>query len=594
MKDGTTYHAFRLVHNVRYGAKVKQETLLHLGSQFPVKESDWPLLCRRIDELLQGQVSLLPPLPKPLEDQAEAIVGQLFAKQAERLRQAKLAQGEPLDPRWHTVDVASTRMSMVRSVGVEHVSLWALNQLGIPKLLRGLGMTPKTQHAALGAIVGRLAKPASERATYAWLCNESGLGEFLGGSFRRMSLMHLYRASDQLVKHRDAIESQVFTEAMSLFGLGCTVTLLDLTNTYLAGSGSAQSLAKRGRSKEKRNDRPLITLALVLDGSGFVRRSKIYAGNTAEPETLQTMLQEADAPNEAIVIMDRGIATAENVQWLRQAKYRYLVMSRERARVFDPADRQVTELDNGVELYEVRDSEEVRVYCRSSQRIKKEQAMVARRRAKFEAQLTQLDQGLSRPKTTKKLSRIWERIGRFKKSSGGIGQHYDIEVIADEKQEKAVQVKWRARPKANSMWTDPGTYSLRTNVMEFSTAQLWQTYIMLTDLEAVFRSLKSELGLRPIFHQTDQRTQGHLFITVLAYQVVQVVRTYLRQQGISWSWTTIRNVLSSQRRATIHQTRNDHVALHTRLTSDPDADQREIYEALKIDPRPLETEITTI
>ena len=309
---------------------------------------------------------------------------------------------------------------------------------------------------------------------------------------------------------------------------------------------------------------------------------------------IQTMLQEADAPKEAIVIMDRGIATAENVQWLRQAKYRYLVMSRERARVFDPADQEVTELDNGVELYEVRDSEEVRVYCRSSQRIKKEQAMVARRRAKFEAQLTQLDQGLSRPKTTKKLSRIWERIGRFKKSSGGIGQHYDIEVIADEKQEKAVQVKWRARPKANSMWTDPGTYSLRTNVMELSTAQLWQTYIMLTDLEAVFRSLKSELGLRPIFHQTDQRTQGHLFITVLAYQVVQVVRTYLRQQGISWSWTTIRNVLSSQRRATIHQTRNDHVAVHTRLTSDPDADQREIYEALKIDPRPLETEITTI
>ena len=594
MKDGTTYHAFRLVHNVRYGAKVKQETLLHLGSRFPVKESDWPLLCRRIDELLQGQVSLLPPLPKPLEDRAEAIVAQLFDKRAERLRQAKLAQGEPPDPSWHTVDVASTRMSTVRSVGVEHVSLWALNQLGIPKLLRGLEMSSKTQHATLGAIVGRLAKPASERATYTWLCNESGLGEFLGGSFQRMSLMHLYRASDQLIKHRDAIESHVFTEALSLFGSACTVTLFDLTNTYLAGSGSAQSLAKHGHSKEKRDDRPLITLALVLDGSGFVRRSKIYAGNIAEPKTLQTMLQEAEAPKDAIVIMDRGIATAKNVQWLQDAKYRYLVVSRERARVFDPADREVTELENGVELYEVRDSEEVRVYCRSGQRIKKEQAMVERRRAKFEAKLTQLDQGLSRPKTTKKLSRIWERIGRFKEDSGGVGQHYDIEVVADEKQEKAVQVKWSARPKVNSMWTDPGTYSLRTNVMELSTAQLWQTYIMLTDLEAVFRSLKSELGLRPIFHQTDRRTQGHLFITVLAYQVVQVVRTYLRQQGISWSWTTIRNVLSSQRRATIHQTRNDNAAVHTRLTSDPDADQRRIYEALKIDPRPLETEITTI
>ena len=136
-------------------------------------------------------------------------------------------------------------------------------------------------------IVGRLAKPASERATYTWLCNESGLGECLGGSFQRISLMHLYRASDQLIKHRDAIESRVFTKAMSLFGLGVTVALFDLTNTYLAGSGSAQSLAKHGRSKEKRNDRSLITLALVLDGSGFVQCLKIYAGNVAKQETLQ-------------------------------------------------------------------------------------------------------------------------------------------------------------------------------------------------------------------------------------------------------------------------------------------------------------------
>ena len=211
-------------------------------------------------------------MPKPLEDRAEAIVAQLFDKRAERRRQAKLAQGEPPDPSWHTVDVASTRMNTARSV--EHVSLWALNQLGIPKRLRGLGMSSKT-------------KPASERATYTWLCNESGLGECLGGSFQRISLMHLYRVSDQLIKHRDAIESRVFTKAMSLFGLGVTVALFDLTNTYLAGSGSAQSLAKHGRSKEKRNDRSLITLALVLDGSGFVQCLKIYAGNVAKQETLQ-------------------------------------------------------------------------------------------------------------------------------------------------------------------------------------------------------------------------------------------------------------------------------------------------------------------
>ena len=218
-------------------------------------------------------------------------------------------------------------MRYPRSVGVEHVALWALEQLGIPKLLRTLNFTPKSQHAALGSIVGRMAKPASERATYQWLCTESGLGEFLGGSFERMSAMQLYRASDQLMKHRDQIEDHVFQEAMTLFNLERTVTLFDLTNTYLEGDAEQISLAKHGHSKEKRRDCRLITLALVLDGSGFVRRSRLYAGNICEAKTLQDLLTELNAPKEAIVVMDRGIATEANVQWLREQKYKYVVVS---------------------------------------------------------------------------------------------------------------------------------------------------------------------------------------------------------------------------------------------------------------------------
>lgn len=590
LKDGTTYHTFRLVHNIRSLDRVKQETLLNLGSTFSVPASDWGTLCLRIEELLSGQASLMPALSKDLEAHAAVIVEQLLSKQALRLRTARLAR--PLDSVWHLVDVASTSLREVRSVGVEHVGLWALRQLAIPSLLAQLGCTLKTQHAILGAIVGRLAKPGSERATYAWLCQESGLGEFLGGSYSRMSLMHLYRASDQLVTHRNEIESKVFRQAMSLFGLECTVTLFDLTNTYLEGSATAQTRAKHGVSKEKRSDCRLITLALVLDGSGFVRRSKIYAGNVAEPTTLSEMLTEVDAPKGAIVVMDRGIASEQNVTWLGESGYRYLVVSREQARVFDPQDRTVTELKEELELYEVRDTEQVRVYCRSQKRKQKEEAMVARYRAEFEAQLQQLNQGLSRPKTWKKLHLVHQRLGRIQKSSRGIWQHYEIDVVADPKGINAVEVKWTPRPQPNSMWTHPGTYCLKTNVMDLTAAQLWQTYIMLTDLEAVFRSLKSELGLRPIFHQTDQRTEGHLFITVLAYQAVQVVRMALRRKGITWSWNTIRNILSAQRRATTTQTLKEGGAVHTRVTSDPEADQREIYQALGINPRPLETEIT--
>lgn len=249
----------------------------------------------------------------------------------------------------------------------------------------------------------------------------------------------------------------------------------------------------------------MITLALVLDGSGFVRRSKIYAGNVTEATTLSEELTEVDAPKEAIVVIGRGIASEQNVTWLHESGYRYLVVSREQARVFDPQDRTVTTLKKELELYEVRDTEQVRVYCRSRKRKQKEEAMVARYRTEFEAQLQQLNQGLSRPNTWKKLHLVHQRLGRIQKSSRGIWRHYEIEVVADPKGINAVEVKWKPRPRPNSMWTHPGTYCLRTNVMDLTTAQLWQTYIMLTDLEAVFRSPKSELGFRPIFHQTDQR-----------------------------------------------------------------------------------------
>ena len=209
------------------------------------------------------------------------------------------------------------------------------------------------------------------------------------------------------------------------------------------------------------------------------------------------------------------------------------------------------------------------------------------------SKLRALNEGLSQPRTWKQLDRVQERIGRIKEDSDGIGQHYEIEVIVDKSGQKAVEVKWKAQPKQNSMWTHPGTYILRSNVEEFTTEQFWRTFVLLTDLEAVFRSLKSELGLRPIFHQTDRRAEGHLLITVLAYQVVQVVRTCLRQKSITWCWDTIRNHLSPQRRATYTQALKQGGAVHVRVTSEPEFYQREIYEALEIDSRPLSPVITT-
>ena len=393
-RSGEHYFTFRLVRSVRSGSKVRQRTLLNLGRHFDVAPCDWPSLCRRIDELLAGQLPLPPDCPPALESHAQRITAALLAR--ERIGAASSPAGQRHD--FQHVDVDSLELLRPRSVGVEHVGLWAMNQLALPAVLEHLGIGASLRAAALGSVIARMARPGSERATRRWLRERSALGELLGVDFATMGPMRLYRASDALMAHREAIERHLFDRAMHLFDLHPTVTLYDLTNTYFEGEAGLQPKARRGHSKDKRTDRPLLTLGLVLDASGFVRRSQVFAGNVREHHTLAEMLDALHAPRSALVVMDRGIATSERVRWLREHRYRYLVVSRERTRHFDAeaALSLETASHHRVHLHKVvsDDGQEVRLYCFSEQRAAKERAIVERFASRFEAALTQLCDGL--------------------------------------------------------------------------------------------------------------------------------------------------------------------------------------------------------
>ena len=535
-EDGKSYFSHRLVHAERLGSSVRQRTLLNLGRHFDIPQADWPLLCARINDALSGQAPLVADCPPAVEEEAQRIAAQLIARGAA----APTAGPTDVQP----VDVDSLRLVRPRSVGVEQVGLWALEQLDLPALLTRLGVNGALRSAATGAIVGRLAAPASERATHRWLQERSGLGELLGVDFETVGAMQLYRASDVLVKHREEIEEHLFDRAMGLFDLQPTVTLYDLTNTYFEGEASDQPQAQRGHSKEKRSDCPLLTLGLMLDASGFVRRSKVFAGNVREHRTLAGMLEALEAPVGALVVMDRGVATDACVTWLRDNGYRYLVVSRERHRRFD-ADAAVslqTQSDQTVHMHKVvsTDPDEVRLYCYSEERANKERGIVERFAARFETALTKLNDGLARPRAHKRLDQVWQRIGRLKAKHSRVASHYQISVTANEAGDQAVAVTWTRRPQDGSMVTHPGVYCLRSSETDWDEDALWRTYTTLTDVEAVFRSLKSELGLRPIYHRKPARADGHLFITVIAYQLVQVIRTRLRAHGEHAKWTTSR------------------------------------------------------
>ena len=583
-QDGKPYFSHRLVHSERVGDAVRQRTLLNLGRHFDIPQAQWPQLCARIDDILAGQAPLVADCPHAVEHEAQRIAGQLVVRGA----QASGAAAGPTDVQ--PLDVDSLRLVRPRSVGVEQLGLWALEQLGLPALLADLGVNGALRAAAAGVIVGRLAHPASERATHRWLQERSGLGELLGVDFETVGAMQLYRASDALVKHREAIEAHLFDRAMGLFDLQPTVTLYDLTNTYFEGEAGEQPQAQRGHSKEKRSDCPLLTLGLMLDASGFVRRSKVFAGNVREQRTLAGMLEALEAPPGALVVMDRGVATEACVQWLRDHDYRYLVVSRERHRQFD-AEAAVslrTRSNQTVHMHKVvsTDPDEVRLYCYSEERAEKERGIVERFATRFETALTELHEGLARPRAHKRLDQVWQRIGRLKTKHSRVASHYQIAVTADETGEKAVAVTWTRRPRDGSMATHPGVYCLRSSETAWDEDALWRTYTTLTDVEAVFRSLKSELGLRPIYHHKPRRADGHLFITVIAYQLVQVIRTRLRGHGNPASWTTLRRILDGQQRVTATFRRPDGRALHVRTATQAEPGQRDIYEALGVDPHP--------
>lgn len=587
---GETYTTHRLVESRRVGGKVRQITLLNLGRHFALPKERWPDLCARLDQLLSAQSPLVAlAVPEAVERLAQRYAAQLVAGSPQPVPAA--ADGEiAASPVFAEVDPDSLQLIQPRSVGVEHAALSAIEALAFEPLLAELGINGVMRTTIIASVIARMAAPGSELASHRWLTGTSALGELLDADLAGMPLSRLYRASDLLLRHRERIEATLFSRVETLLGLAPTVTLYDLTNTYFEGAAAGNPKAARGHSKEKRTDCPLLTLGLVCDGSGFIRRSQVFAGNAVEWRTLAEMLAGLGAPAGALVVMDRGIATAANLAWLGERGYRYLVVSRETGRHFDAERAESLESAGGETIRLCRevsaDGREVRLYCHSPGREQKEIGISQRFCERFEAGLAKLEAGLSKPRGEKRPDRLQERIGRLKAASRGAGQHYTVTLETDSDGKRVTAIRWEKTPVAGTMLTDPGIYCLKSNELTWDAERLWRTYVTLTDLEAVFRSLKGELGLRPIFHSKEERSDGHLFISVLAYQFVQFIRSRLQAQGIQTSWAGLREILSVQRRVTATFVQRDGRTLHVRKSTHPEPDLQRLYQALGIDALP--------
>lgn len=367
-QSGETYKSFRLVETERVNGKVKQRTLINLGRFFDVPQAQWPFLSSRIDQLLTGQSAFLSiDLDTDLEAMAQRYAAQIIASRSTAIDK---------DTQYEAVDISSVELVRPRRIGIEHLALHAVKQLTLDDKLKALGFNQHQLAAALGNIIGRMAAPASELATHGWLQTTSGLGDLIDYDFEGMSLDRLYQASDLLWKHKEAIEAHLYQQERDLFGFNETITLYDLTNTFFEGEAKINPQAKLGRSKEKRSDCPLVTLGLVLDGSGFPRKSQLFPGNASEPQTLQTMLQGLSGQPGSTVILDAGIASEENIEYLIEHHYKYIVVSRKRKRDFDEDKATVVKNVPGqtvkAQRVVVEETGEIELYCHSELREKAE------------------------------------------------------------------------------------------------------------------------------------------------------------------------------------------------------------------------------
>ena len=335
----------------------------------------------------------------------------------------------------------------------------------------------------------------------------------------------------------------------------------------------------------------MLTLALVVDEDGFPKASRVLSGSVSEPQTLAEFLRllQVEQPplGPRTVVIDAGIATQENLKLITREGYSYICVSRSRPQEIPTEGLAVIKQDKSSTVQAKRLSQEgeVILYCQSSARQRKEEAMKASFVKHFEAGLAAISASLAKKQGRKGYARIMERLGRLKERYPSIARFYSIDV---EHQDGVVKkISWALDDKAQARFS--GSYYIRSDRADLSDEKLWSLYVMLTRVEEAFRCLKSDLGLRPMYHRKDRRLEGHIFISVLAYHLLVAIQRELKKKGIAHRWDTIRDGMASQVRITASLTTDKGERLHLRQTTDPEPFHTQIHQAVGIPVKPLKT-----
>lgn len=632
-KTGKIYYKHQLVETIQTEKGPRNRVLLHLGALLLDKEQR-----RRLARIFEARISGNSRLSFAEEAEPEliAIVEAALEKNKPENRKKKRPSGS-LPRGTAALAPQSIEVDEVRTAGAEHVVSQAWERMGMDGILLAQGFSLKERALALATVAGRLISPGSERATYGWLTKRSALGEMVGGDLLSVGKDALYAIGDRLWRGKEALETALAEREETSASPEDLVLLYDMSNTYFEGNARGNDLAKRGHSKEKRSDCPLVSFSLVVDQKGRPIASRIDPGNQSEPETLPQVLDRLEAllPKTPLfpavkptLVMDRGIATRENVALIKKRGFPYCVVERR------PVEKQYrTEFetaktdfaffapdpedpDTGVWLKKVLTEEgTARALVLSESRKVKEEAMDSLKEKRFLEDLEKFRTSI-RKGTVTRAETVLRRLGRLEAKYPTVARYYAVTPVAGptpapgavqepkpvgnpgpeprKRRKKKTEeptgilppysdLLWEKRPKREERKTLTGAYVIETTHADLPASGIWSLYTTLTQVEDAFRSLKSELGIRPVFHQTANRTRAHLFISVLAYYLLSNIECRLREKGETRSWATLRNILSTIVRTTVTGTDPyTGILYRIRTTSRPDPEQQEILKRLEV------------
>jgi transposase len=590
-----TYTNYILVESVLTPKGPRQKNICSLGDLRPRLRAEWLALAHKLTSALSGQADLL--ASQTPDPEFQELVAKVKSSRPPSLV-ADSAHRADANSDLVTVHVDQVRTEESREAGSVHAGYQFWLRLGLDSILAQAGLSERVRQLTCVMTLNRLIHPASELAMPDWI-RSTALADILQIDFRLLAEDALYRNLDKLHAQRVAIEAALAERERTLFSLDQTVFLYDVTSTFFEGLALSNPKAKRGYSRDHRPDCKQVLIGLAVNRDGFPLAHEVFAGNRHDSTTLEEMLTALDTrvglhPGQTVVV-DRGMSGEENLKKIVARKLHYLV-----AEPYGARGDWVEEFENDEDFNEVKRETsptnpfqhkstirvkmrqvgvETHVLCLSSERMAKDRAIREAHEKRLLVDLEKLAKRVAKGKGRgTKPAEVLESIGRLKERYSRVARYYRMEYDSQTKV-FSYSLDEAKRMKAEKL---DGSYLLKTDRGDLTADEAWRIYTLLTKAEAAFRTLKSPLGERPIFHHKEGRVEAHIFLCVLSYHLLISIEKTLLNAGVHASWATVRETLKTHQINTIVLPTDGGMVLRVRQGTTPEAAHRDIYQKLRI------------